>query len=175
KGSTLEGGQRVCMISWGPGHIPAGTKCSELATTMDLLPTFAGLAGAELDPDRVIDGKDIAPLLTGAEGVKTPHEAFFYYYQGQLQAVRSGPWKLRVAHTPLRGKNPRPVPAALFNLESDIAESTDVIADHPDVVVELQAHAEQIRTELGDVEKGIVGKSTRKPGSVDNAKTLTTN
>ncbi|MEM6278010.1 MAG: sulfatase [Verrucomicrobiota bacterium] len=175
KGSTMEGGQRVCMVSWGPGMIPAGTKCSELATTMDLLPTFAGMAEAELAPERVIDGKDITPLFTGEEGATTPHEAFFYYYRGQLEAVRSGPWKLRVAHTPLRRKNSEELPAALYHLETDVAEKKDVLADNPDVVVELQAHAERIRAELGDSAKGIEGSATRAAGNVENAKTLTSN
>ena len=175
KGTTLEGGQRVCMVAWGPGHIPGGTRCSELATTMDLLPTFAGMADADLDPDRIIDGRDIAPLLTGEEGATTPHEAFFYYFRGQLQAVRSGPLKLRVAHTPMRGKNPKPVPAALFHLVSDIAERTDVSRENPDVVIELSAHAERIRAELGDSEKGIEGSGQRAPGHVENSKPLTSN
>lgn len=175
KGTTLEGGQRVCMVSWGPGYIPAGTTCRELATTMDFLPTFAGMAGAELDPDRIIDGKDIAPLLTGVADAKTPHEAFFYYFRGQLEAVRGGPWKLRVAHQPMRGKKPKPVPAALYHLEQDIAESRDVKAGHPRVVAELRAHAERIRAELGDAGKGIEGSAARKAGEVENAKPLTAN
>lgn len=175
KGSTLEGGQRVCMVAWGPGHIPAGTSCGELVTTMDLLPTFAGMAGATLDSERIIDGKDIAPLLTGVKGAKTPHEAFFYYYQGQLQAVRSGPWKLRVPHKPMRGKNPKPVPLALFHLESDISESVDVSGENSEVVAELQTHAQRIRKDLGDSGREMEGSGRRAPGHVENAKPLTSN
>ncbi|MEM9015422.1 MAG: sulfatase [Verrucomicrobiota bacterium] len=175
KGSTLEGGQRVCMVAWGPGFIPADTKCSELATTMDLLPTFAGMAGAELDPGRVIDGRDIVPLLTGEAGAKTPHEAFFYYYRGQLEAVRSGQWKLRVPHKPMRGKNPKSIPLALFDLESDIGESTNVASENPEVVKMLQGHAQRARRELGDSAKEMEGSGVRAPGHVENAKTLTSN
>jgi arylsulfatase A len=58
KGSTMEGGMRVPMIARWPGRIAAGTTCSELATTMDFLPTFCGLSGAKL-PTKEIDGRDI--------------------------------------------------------------------------------------------------------------------
>ena len=78
------------VIRW-PGMIPAGETNDELMTTMDLLPTFAKLAGAEIPTDRVIDGKDIWPVLTGQAG--TPHEAFFYHKGNALQAVRSGHWE----------------------------------------------------------------------------------
>ena len=61
---------------------------------MDLLPTFAKLAGTSAAGDRIIDGKDIVPILRGDDGARSPHEAFYYYQRGQLQAVRSGRWKL---------------------------------------------------------------------------------
>ena len=74
---------------------------------MDLYPTFAGLAGAAMPDDRTIDGKDIAPLLLGAVGAKTPHDRFFYQQGGKLAAVRSGDWKLF-----LNGE--------LYNLKADL-------------------------------------------------------
>jgi arylsulfatase A len=65
KATTFDGGLREpCIMRW-PGRIPAGTACRELAATMDLLPTFANLAGAELPSDRIIDGRDIWPLMSG--------------------------------------------------------------------------------------------------------------
>ena len=55
KGSTMEGGMREpCVMRW-PGKIPAGAACDELAITMDLLPTFAKLAGTNPPADRIID------------------------------------------------------------------------------------------------------------------------
>ena len=92
--TTGEGAFRVPTIVWQPGKVPANTVCDQLASTMDLLPTFARLAGGQPPSDRIIDGKDITPLLFGEQNAKTPHEAFYYYQQDQLQAVRSGPWKL---------------------------------------------------------------------------------
>ena len=91
KGSTMEGGMREpCVIRW-PGKIPAGKSCDELACTMDLLPTFAKLAGTKPPADRIIDGKDIQPLMRGKKDAKSPHEAFYYYYMTQLHAVRARP------------------------------------------------------------------------------------
>ena len=58
--------------------------------TIDLLPTFAKLAGAELPPDRSIDGQDIWPLLPGQPGAKTPHEAFYFYWGGDCKPCAAG-------------------------------------------------------------------------------------
>jgi arylsulfatase len=95
--TTFEGGVRVpCIMRW-PGKIPAGEECGELASTIDLLPTIARLIGAKL-PEQRIDGKDIWPLMTAQPGAKSPHEAFYYYAGDELQAVRSGDWKLHLPH-----------------------------------------------------------------------------
>lgn len=67
--------------------------------TIDLLPTIAKLAGQEL-PARRIDGLDMWPSLRGDARATTPHEAFFFYDNtNELQAVRSGKWKLIQPHT----------------------------------------------------------------------------
>ena len=99
KGTVCEGGVRVPFVARWPGQIPAGSVQDEPAMTIDLLPTVAKLIGAEL-PKHPIDGKDIGALLRGEPGAKCPHEAYFHYYaQGELQAVRSGKWKLMLPHT----------------------------------------------------------------------------
>lgn len=171
--TTAEGGMRVPTIAWQPGKVPAGKECAELATTMDLLPTFARLAGGKEPQDRKIDGKDIAPLIYGEEGAKTPHESFYYYQLDQLQAVRSGPWKLFL---PLKnpGRHPRfkkgPTPQLLFHLVDDLACETNVAADHPDVVAKLTAIAEAARADLGDVDQP--GAGQRPLGVLDEAKAL---
>lgn len=95
--TCFEGGVRVpCIIRWR-GKIPAGRDCQELAATIDVLPTVARLAGAELSP-QVIHGKDIWPLLSAQEGARTPHDAYYYYAGTELQAIRSGDWKLHFPH-----------------------------------------------------------------------------
>lgn len=94
--TTFEGGVRVpCMMRW-PKRIPAGRVCDQLVTTMDLLPTIAGLVEAEL-PSHRIDGKDVWSLINGTVE-KSPHEAFYYYAGADLHAVRSGDWKLHFPH-----------------------------------------------------------------------------
>lgn len=95
--TTFEGGMRMpCIMRW-PGKIPAGKTSDEVITAMDLYPTLAKLSGAPL-PKYKIDGKDIWPLLSGQRGAKSPHEAFYYYGGEELQAVRSGKWKLHFPH-----------------------------------------------------------------------------
>jgi len=164
KGSTMEGGMREpCVIRW-PGKIPAGKSCDELACTMDLLPTFAKLAGTEPPADRIIDGKDIRPLLAGKKNAKSPHEAFYYYFRDQLQAVRSGKWKLHLERTqrPRGAQKPRKIPAKLYDLNADIAEKKNIAEKNSDVVKRLLALAEKARKDLGDA--GRKGTNQRPPG-----------
>ena len=161
KFSTYEGGMREpCIMRW-PGIIPAGYVCSEIATTMDFLPTFAKLAGARVPTDRIIDGKDISALMTNPKA-KTPYKEFFYYFETQLGAVRSGKWKLVFDRK--RGK--KTIPAGLYNLERDIAEQNDVSAQHPAIVRRLATLADKIREDIGDSVTGITGKNIRPPGRV---------
>jgi len=129
--TTYEGGLRVPCIAWGPGFFTGGKVCRELATSMDFYPTFANMAGAELPPDRVIDGRDIGPLLAAPDKAKSPHDAFFYHGNlGELAAVRSGKWKLFL--------NPQP---ALYNLEQDIAEQHNVVKGNGKIVRALRDKA----------------------------------
>ena len=171
--TTMEGAMRMpCIMRW-PGKVPAGRTCDELCSTMDLLPTFARLAGAAPPADRTIDGKDIGPLLAGRKGAKSPHEAFYYYYLAQLQGVRAGRWKL---HLPLKAKwrnfrgATRRSEAELYDLAADVGESRNVAEKHPDVVRRLMALAEQARKDLGDV--GREGTGQRPAGWVKDPKPL---
>ena len=166
---TSEGAMRMpCLVRW-PGRVPAGIVSNQVITSMDLLPTVAKLAGAKL-PERKIDGKDMSPVLLGkADGDFRGHEAFFYYRMEQLQAVRSGPWKL---YLPLDAKyianNRKTAPSTLelYNVVEDLAEEHEVSAQHPQVVRELKAHAERARAELGDT--GREGSGQRPAGWVEN-------
>ena len=176
--TSFEGGFRVpCIMRW-PGQIPAGATCDQLAATFDLMPTFARLIGATLPEDRVIDGRDIWPLMHGEPGATSPHEAFFDYWRHDLQAVESGRWKLHFAHSylhvtvPGHGGAPgktedRQLAASLFDLETDPGETRDAAADHPDVVSHLTALAAECREDLGDAATKQPGKHVREPGHVD--------
>ncbi len=166
KFNTWEGGLRVpCIMRW-PGVIPAGTISREIITALDFLPTLARLAGAEPPADRIIDGKDVRPLLFGEPGAVSPHDAFFYYLGDRLQAVRSGPWKLHVWRD-------GSALCELYNLVEDIGETRNVAADHPDVVRELQARVEAMREDIGDAATGATGHNCRPVGRVANPKPLT--
>lgn len=150
--TTAEGGMRVpCLLRW-PGQIPAGQVCSELVTAMDLLPTLARLAEADLPTDRVLDGKDVWPLFAGQPGARSPHEAFYYYHMDQLQAVRAGKWKLYLPREAARrgASAGSPTPLLLFDLSQDLAEAHNLAAEHPEVVQRLLALAERARHDLGD-------------------------
>ncbi len=173
KGQTMEGGMRVPMVVRWPGVIPAGAQCDEMATMMDLLPTFVSLVeGAPYRSQRPIDGKDIGALLRGESGAKTPYEVFFYYRRHQLQAVRSGPWKY---HLPLERTFPvwssygRQGPgrgAKLVHLIDDVQEKRDVSAAHPDVVRRMLALAAEAKVRLGH--EGTKGSEQRPVKDVEN-------
>ena len=173
--STSEAGMRVPCIAWWPGKVPANTVCSKLATTMDLLPTYKRLATNDdrssdaTSHHRVIDGKDVWPLFAGRADATTPHDSFFYYYMDQLQAVRSGKWKLYLAlpgkRTSPFSKSVRPfriedhASAELYDLVNDLSETKNVASENPQVVKRLYRFAEQARIELGDVDE--IGKGQR--------------
>ena len=154
KGSTFEGGVRVPTVAWWPGTIPPGSSYNDTATTMDILPTFAALAGAEAPADR-IDGHDISAILKGATEQMSPYGEYYYYRGYELQAVRSGEWKLHADGT-------------LYNLEEDVAESEDVSDSTPDVRDRLAALLEKGRETIGDgpvwpIDPGISLPATARP------------
>jgi len=173
KGTMFDGGCRESTLMWWPGTIPAGSECNTPAMTIDILPTVAELIGAKL-PDHKIDGKSIVNLLTGTNA-KSPHEAYYFYYGSQLQAVRMGKWKLHFPHgyRTMAGKpggkdgiptrySQSKIGLALFDLEKDIGEKTDVKDQHPAVVNRIKTLADAIRADLGD--RGAKGKGQREPG-----------
>ncbi|MEM8866522.1 MAG: sulfatase [Planctomycetota bacterium] len=187
KGTMFEGGYRVpCVVRW-PGTTPAGSECDELCSTMDLLPTIARLIANDspvnepVRADRKIDGKDITPLLTGEAGAESPHDFFYGYYCGELRFVRDRRWKLHLPHQYRTlagrpgGRNGKAasygeatIGQALFDLKADPGETTDLAAEHPEVVTRLLAIAEQARSELGDTLTGRQGSEVRPVGRVDN-------
>lgn len=172
KGTTWEGGQRVpCIMRW-PGHIPAGVECSEIATAMDLCPTLAALGGAAMPADRIIDGKNILPLMENEANAGSAYDAFFYYLMNNLMAVRVGKWKLHVNTIvwPERRYDPT---VELYDLEADVGETNNVAEQYPDVVAQLQEKLAACREDMGDGLTDTAGQNTRPVGEVDNPTTLT--
>ncbi len=175
KGTAFEGGVRVPFIARWPGRIPKGATQHRPAMTIDLLPTLAGLAGAALPAERIIDGRDAWPLLANARRAADPHDALYFYWGEALHAVRSGRWKLHLPHPyqslekPGADGNPgayvrKDIELSLFDLEKDSAESTNVAAHHPDVVKKLMEYVERAREDLGDSLTKRVGKNVRPAG-----------
>ncbi|MCM4170770.1 arylsulfatase [Arenibacter sp. TNZ] len=129
KFQTYEGGMRVPMIAQWKGVIPSGVVCSELASTIDILPTIAYLTESEVS-EKPMDGRNIWPLLSGDKKAKSPHtkDGFYYYSGNTAEAVRSGAWKLRVVKGEIE----------LYNLEKDISETENVALKNPKIVKKLQ-------------------------------------
>jgi arylsulfatase A-like enzyme len=149
KGTVYEGGIRVPAIFRWPGRIPANTVTSQIAATIDFLPTFAAAAQIKLPADRTLDGHNLLPLLTGATK-QSPHDTFYYFdtaihytpetgrpaSNSNLLAIRHGRWKLHLASR------------ALYDLQSDIGETRDVSARDPELVRRLTEAANKFVTSL---------------------------
>jgi arylsulfatase A-like enzyme len=165
KMKSWEGGPRVpCIMRW-PGQIPAGRTCDQITTSMDILPTFAALSDAPLSADRIIDGMDIFPLVSG-KTKQSPRAAYFFYCYTHLHGVRDDRWKLVL---------PRPAQPGwmswwarmieevsevqLYDLKNDISEATNVADKHPEIVKRLMKSIENARNELGDCDR--IGKGVR--------------
>ena len=182
KGTCWEGGTREPTLMRWPGKIPAGTANDAMLMTIDLFPTIAKLISAEL-PKHKIDGLDAWPLITAGKDAKNPHDGYaFYFGQNALEAVSSadGRWKLQLPHT-YRTLGGRPggrdgIPAKyeqgkidqpeLYDLQNDIGETKNVIADHPDIVKQLETFAEKMRDDLGDALINRQGNGVREPDKV---------
>lgn len=163
KGTTFEGGMRVPAVFRQPGTIPPSRTTNQVASILDILPTIAELSDAPLPADRVIDGRSIAPLLKG-ETDQLEERPFFYYFGHQLQAVRLGRWKLFVQideypskpislwYQMLDGlfeRHYRLLPdPELYDLEADVAETTNVAEQHPDIVESLTTMAVEFDEQL---------------------------
>jgi arylsulfatase A-like enzyme len=178
KGSTFEGGVRVPFIARWPGNIPAGRETGEPVAMTDLLPTLVNLAGGQTPTDRVIDGKNIWPVLADADGAKSPHEAIYFLRGRSVNGVRMGDWKYlitsakdnssdagielseeekklsrreRKALVKERTKATQGKQGdveMLFNLRDDIGEANNVITEHPDIADRLKEMTREFETEL---------------------------
>ena len=175
KATAFEGGHRVPAIARWPDHIPVGQVSDELVTSMDILPTVAGVVGTDLPAGRTLDGKDIWPILSGQPGATSPHETFVYYLRRELRAVRSGRWKLHLPHryNTILGASLRTdtfqgtyagaeIGLSLFDLGVDVGETTNVASQHPEVVQRLLEVAEDARADLGDSLTGRDGAGIRR-------------
>ncbi|MFZ4768052.1 MAG: sulfatase-like hydrolase/transferase, partial [Roseimicrobium sp.] len=171
KGSTWEGGMRVPTIAWWPGKIAGGSVTSAMTSMMDILPTFAAVADAKL-PERKYDGVNLWPLLAGQ--VPNVRDTFYFFRGLRLEAVRSGNWKLQLvsgenAKPKAKGRTPKVAAASreglprLYDLDTDIGETTNVADKHPEVVTRLQALVAAMNNDLG---ADAIGPGCRELGRV---------
>jgi len=150
KGTTFEGGQRVPTVFWGPGIVKQG-MVSEMGSTLDLMPTFASLAGVQVPTDRKLDGYDLTKVLK--ENGKSPREEFYYWTEADLFAVRSGAWKLHVRQTePVVYWNPiidleKP---ELYHVENDISEKYNKADEEPEIVEQLLNKIQMHKADMED-------------------------
>jgi arylsulfatase A-like enzyme len=139
KHTVHEGGLRVPCIAWWPGKVPAGRVNGRFVTTLEILPTFAAFTGAELPAGRKLDGHDITQLFLGERDLPSPRETLYSLYginQRRLESMRAGNWKLHLTRPP-----------QLYDLATDVGETRDTAAQHPDVVQRLTQLAEDIRAD----------------------------
>ncbi|MCF6356411.1 MAG: sulfatase [Draconibacterium sp.] len=177
KTTSWEGGQRVPFIIKWPAQTPAGTICNKLGCAIDILPSFAEIAEAQL-PKLKIDGTSIVDLWEGKPDANPRETILFYYGKNNLNGVRKGNWKLVLPHT-WRSYNTKPgmdgmggqrikmtvESPELYNMMRDPGEQYNVIEYNPEKVKELMIVVEAARTELGDLNVGIEkGLGTREIG-----------
>lgn len=148
KGTTWEGGMREPAIAWWPGTIEPGQVTQALGTTMDLFSTSLALAGAEIPDDRVIDGLNLMPVLTGEK--ESIREEVFYYREEELFAIRKGPWKAHfITQSAYVGDKPvwHDTPE-LYNLEEDPSEQYNLAKEHSEVLSEIRKAVKEHRKNL---------------------------
>ena len=142
--SRFEGGTRVAGLARWPRRIPAGSTTDAMIAGFDWYPTFAGVAGAPLPKDRVLDGMDVISLLDPTMSPQAPAREVLWFHEGfRLVAVRWKDWKYVLPPGP-KGK------PQLFDLAKDLGETRDVLAQHPDVVATLEKLVAEARADLGD-------------------------
>lgn len=140
KGWLFEGGIREPMIIRAPGVTEPGTECHQPVVSMDFFPTILELAGLPAAPELAVDGTSLVPLLGGAVSIEHPPLYWHYpHYHGSQwtpgAAIRDGDWKLIEFYE--FGDY------ELYNLSTDIGETTDQSAIRPDRAAELRRKLRQ--------------------------------
>ena len=183
KGTTFEGGVRVPFVARYPKVIPAGSQSTANCMTIDLLPTIVELTGGKA-PERKIDGISIANILKSDDPSRheTGRPLFFWYHRGNLEAMVWRKWKLHFPHRYRSLENREPgnngipakynyqmqQPLSLYDLSTDIAETTNVSEQNPEIMARLLEMAAEARRQLGDGLTKSEGEENRRPGSIES-------
>ena len=162
KGTTFEGGQRVPTVIWGPGVVTSGV-IDQMGATLDLLPTFANLAGAEVPSDRKMDGYDLSPVLT--KKTASPRKDFYYWAFAELHAYRNQKYKIHIKQRePINygGSTIVLERPELYDLNADISEKYNIAETSPDVVSDLmgnlESHLKDVQDRIPDQLAGRMSK-----------------
>jgi arylsulfatase A len=157
KGTLFEGGLRVPSIVSLPGTLPSGVVRDQLVVGCDWFPTIAELTGTEIPEDHHLDGTSIVPVLKSKDA-GSPHDNFYWQLGKNAAkakwALREGDWKLLGnANESVTPEGVTPLTADdkklfLANLAEDIGETTNVAADHPEIVEKLQALQEEYAADI---------------------------
>lgn len=141
KRDMYEGGIRVPMIAWCPGMIPGGVRSDHISAFWDIMPTLGELTQTQLKAE--VDGLSILPTLRGNKGQKQHDYLYWEFHEGGgKQAVRKDNWKL----IRLFVNQPDKTALELYNLSSDLNEKTNVAAEHPEKVAEMEKLLDQAHT-----------------------------
>jgi len=136
KGTTLEGGVRVPMVVRWPGVTRPGAVVEAPVSHVDIHPTLLAAAGVEVPSDRVLDGEDLRPLLTG-EAKQRSRPVFTHFPINEYSStVHDGGWKLVRYYG--RGADGAPRDS-LYHLAEDIGESNDLAEAKPEKAAQLAA------------------------------------
>lgn len=156
KGTTWEGGMRVPAIFWGPGRVQPGVV-HDMGSTLDLLPTIAAQTGTPVPEDKVLDGFDLTPALTGED--VSPRDHMIFYRGTRIFAARKGAYKAHFV-TQREYVRPKPViehdPPLLYHLGVDPGELYNIAEEHPEVIEEIIQLVEEHQATVEPAEDQLV-------------------
>lgn len=167
-GGGYDGANRVPMIAWQPGTVPAGVRSNAIGMSIDFLPTFCAMAGIAPPEDVELDGLDISAMLTTAG--PSPHDELVLFNDEDVVAIRSQNWAYTVADYYrgfLFGLEGRGYPQ-LYDMRNDRAENYSVASRHPDVLKMMEARMKHARAKFGPMRNGpssIFAPWLKKPGT----------
>ncbi len=144
KRSLTDGGIRVPSLAWWPGKVKAGSVNPHVAYFGDWFATAAELAGAKTPAG--LDSISFAATLAGRTGEQPQHEFLYWEFHERgfhQAALYQGRWK---------GIRTRSLeaPLALYDLRNDVAEKTNVAAQHPEIVAKIDAYLKTARLDSPD-------------------------
>lgn len=137
KGTTFEGGQRVPTVFWGPGMVSPGV-INQMGATLDLLPTFARLSGAQIPTDRKMDGYDLSQVLTQKSA--SPRKDFYYWAFAELHGYRNEQYKIHIKQREAIHYGRETIVLErpeLYDLKADISEKHDLADSFPEILSDL--------------------------------------